>query len=233
MSAGVTLIRSRSDRAYFVSPQDYRVWPTLIRRLRDGSLVLMAGVWRRGDGPVPNARMTKMMFVSKDQGRSWGKAVTLMPTEQGVCEEGDFCELPNGDLFWVHRVEHFPGGPTATAPPGFYSDRMQSVVHRTAGGWNPGPAARAPFPHSGFPAVLRVREGLILHLATDGIYWTGDVGKTWTRLPVPGTAYYPQALQLRDGKIVCIGHVGSDDVYGAVDQSIRQITFRLKVTAGR
>jgi hypothetical protein len=78
-----------------------------------------------------------------------------------------------------------------------------------------------------------VREGLILHLATDGIYWTGDVGKTWTRLPAPGTAYYPQALQLRDGTIICIGHVGSDDVYGTVDQLIRQITFRLKVTAGR
>jgi len=73
-------------------------------------------------------------------------------------------------------------------------------------------------------------EDLILHFATDGIYWTDDVGGHWARLPIPGTAYYPRAVQLADGTIVCIGHVGSDDVYGTVDQSIRQQTFRLKVT---
>jgi hypothetical protein len=107
---------------------------------------------------------------------------------------------------------------------------MQSVVYRWGGGWKSGPAVAAPFPHSGYPAVMLTAEDLILHFATDGIYWTDDVGGRWTRLPVPGTAYYPRALQLADGRIICIGHVGSDDVYGTVDQSIRQQTFRLKVT---
>lgn len=51
-------------------PKDYRVWPSLMHQLRDGRIVAMAGVWRRGDGAVANPRMTKMMFVSADQGRS-------------------------------------------------------------------------------------------------------------------------------------------------------------------
>jgi len=226
---------------YFLPPKEYRTWPSLIRPLRDGRLVLMAGAWKRGDGSVPNPRMTKMMFVSNDEGKTWGPPIALMPTEQGVCEESDFCELPNGDLFWVHRVEHFPNQPVETGPlaarmgdpfANAYSDRMQSIVHKRGDGWRPGPARPAPFPHSGYPCVLLTREGIILHLATDGIYWSADVGKTWARCPIPGTGYYPRAVQLPNGVIVCIGHVGGDDVYGTVDQCITQQTFRLKVKAG-
>ena len=225
-------------RVDLLSAKEYRVWPSIIRPLRDGRLVLMAGAWKRGDGDVPNPRMTKLMFVSTDQGKSWGPPITLMPTEQGVCEESDFCELANGDLFWIHRVEHFPPTPAEIPPgaarmgepfPNGYSDRMQSIVRRDATGWKPGPATHAPFAHSGFPEVLMTAEGVILHLATDGIYATTDEGKTWTRLPIPGTKYYPRAVQLPSGKIVCVGHVGSDDVYGTVDQSVFQQTFRLKV----
>jgi hypothetical protein len=231
--------RTWGDRILFVTPAGYRAWPTLIRPLRDGRLVLMAGVWKRGDGAVPNPRMGKRMFVSSDGGQSWGEPIGLMPTEQGVCEESDFCELPGGDLFWVHRAEHFPASAEQIPPgaarmgepfPTGYSDRLQSVVYPWREGWKPGPVSPAPFPHSGFPEVMLTAEDLILHLATDGIYWTDDVGGTWTRLPIPGTGYYPRAVQLAGGKIVCIGHVGSDDVYGTVDQSIRQQTFRLVVT---
>ena len=118
--------------------------------------------------------------------------------------------------------EPFPNG---------YSDRMQSIVRKRGDGWQPGPATPAPFPHSGFPCVMLSREGIILHLATDGVYWTADVGKTWARLTISGTGYYPRAVQLPDDTIVCIGHVGGDDVYGTVDQSIIQQTFRLKAGA--
>ena len=227
-----------SRRIELLPAKEYRVWPTIIRSLRDGRLVLMAGAWKRGDGTVPNPHMTKMMFVSSDQGKSWGSPIVLMPPEQGVCEESDFCELPNGDLFWIHRVEHFPPRRTEIPPgaapmgdpfPNGYSNRMQSIVAKRGNGWEPGPPTSAPFPHSGFPEVLMTREGVILHLATDGIYWTADVGRTWTRLAIPGTRYYPRAVQLLSEKIICIGHVGSDDVYGSVDQSIFQQTFRLKV----
>ena len=219
------------------------MWPSIIRQLRDGRLVLMAGVWKRGDGDVPNRRMTKMMFVSSDEGKTWSKPIILMPPEVGVCEESDFCELPNGDLFWVHRVEHYPDKPTevpalaarvGSKPPEsyWYSDRMQSITRKKGYTFVPGSVVPAPFPHSGFPVVLYTREGLILHLATDGIYWTADVGKTWTKLNIPGTKYYPKALQLADGRIVCVGHKGGDNYYGSVDQvdqAIVEQTFRLKV----
>jgi photosystem II stability/assembly factor-like uncharacterized protein len=87
-----------------------------------------------------------------------------------------------------------------------------------------------PFPHSGYPLIITTKEGLILHCATDGIYYTADQGKTWNRLDVRGTAYYPKGLQLKDGKIIIIGHIGSDDIYGTVDQSVFQQTFKLKIT---
>ena len=225
------------ERVHLLSPGQYRTWPTRIRPLRDGRLVLMAGCWKRGDGEPPNPRMTKMMFVSTDEGKTWAEPIVLMPTETGVCEESDFCELSNGDLFWIHRVEHFPKEkvelpPLAASMGGRstgYSDRMQSLVRKEGDGWRPEAPARAPFPHSGFPEVMMTQEGLILHLATDGIYWTADVGRTWARLDVPGTAYYPQAVQLPSGRIICLGHQGGDDVYGTVDQEIVMNRFRLEV----
>ncbi len=262
---------------HFLPPAEYQCSPTVIRPLRDGRLVMMAGVWKRGDGN-PGIRMTKMMFVSRDQGRTWSAPVILMPTDQGVCEESDFCELPSGDLFWVHRVEHYPLTPPVQLPPGGaalipsadnnspgpgYSDRYQSIVYKSGDTWLPGPATLAPFPHSGFPCVLYTKEGLVVHLATDGIYWTATTGKpwmtmpiprnqyteywldhggaayssrwlnhtlaAWVRLSIPGTKYYPRALQLADGKIICMGHVGSDNVYGTMNQSIVEQSFRLKV----
>jgi hypothetical protein len=60
-------------------------------------------------------------------------------------------------------------------------------------------------------------------------------------LDIPGTSYYPRALQLKDGKIIVIGHhheniarLGGDAsyMYGKVDQSIKQQTFRLRVSRG-
>ena len=233
------------EKIFFLPFEEYRAWPTLIRPLRDGRLVLFAGCWKRGDtqnGSGPTQNMTKMMFVSSDKGKTWGQPIVVMPLSVGACEESDFCELPNGDLFWVHRVEHFPDHPSDRAasplvakmgpnPPlsYWYSDRMQSIVRKKGKTFIPGKCESAPFPHSGYPVVLYTREGIILHLATDGVQWTADLGKTWTRLNIPGTPYYPKALQLKDGTIVVVGHVGGDDVYGTFDQSIKQQTFRLKV----
>ncbi|MFA6239841.1 MAG: sialidase family protein, partial [Candidatus Hydrogenedentales bacterium] len=159
------------EKIFFLPVDEYRAWPTLIRPLRDGRLILFAGCWKRGDsaagtrpdalfsngyeGMLPN--MAKMMFVSSDKGLTWGKPITIMPTSVGVCEESDFCELPNGDLFWIHRVEHYPDHQTeippmaarmGSDPPGsyWYSDRMQSVVRKEGDTFVPGECTPAPFP---------------------------------------------------------------------------------------
>lgn len=213
------------EKIYPASPQKYRVYPTVIRPLRDGRVVLFAGCWKVGDysnGKTSVENLTKCIFVSSDKGRTWGRPVIVMPLSVGACEESDFCELPNGDLFFVHRAVHYGKEPLQT--------RMQSVVHRRGEDFVPGPCEPAALPHSGFPMVLYAKEGVILHLATDGVNWTNDLGKTWTRLDIPGTPYYPKALQLKDGKIVLVGHNGWDDVYGTVDQSIIYQEFRLKIT---
>ena len=89
---------------------------------------------------------------------------------------------------------------------------------------------KAPFPHSGFPELLKTRDGTILHIGTDGVWQTADGGTHWSKLDVPGSPYYPRATQLNDGRILVVGHVGGDDEYGKVDQSIVQQTFRLQST---
>ncbi|MCX5771953.1 MAG: sialidase family protein [Candidatus Hydrogenedentes bacterium] len=247
-----------SEKIFFLPAAEYRTWPTLLRPLRDGRVILFAGCWKRGDcaagkrpdpvyaggqeGMLPN--MTKMMFVSSDEGATWSQPIVVMPSSVGVCEESDFCELPNGDLFWVHRVEHYPDHQTDIPPQAarmgpnppesyWYSDRMQSVVYKRGETFVPGKCEPAPFPHSGYPCVLGTREGVILHLATGESHWSADVGKTWNKLMVGGKPlgayYYPKAIQLADGLILCVGHLGSDDAYGTVDQCIKQQTFRLKI----
>ena len=213
-----------SPPIFFLDPRKYKTWPTILRLLHDGRLVLVAGVWERQPGRPANPAIVKAMFTSADGGRTWSPPTWLMTARQGVCEESDFAELDNGDLLFVHRTEHFDGDKYLN------SDRWQSIVRPHGREWVSGEPAKAPFPHSGFPELLKTREGLVLHVATDGIWWTADAAVHWERLPLSGSPYYPRAMELPDDRILIVGHVGSDDVYGTVDQSIRQQTFRLKVT---
>ncbi len=84
-------------------------------------------------------------------------------------------------------------------------------------------------PHSGFPELLKLPDGSVLHIGTDGVWHTGANLHTWTRLDLPGSPYYPRATLLKDGRVLVVGHVGGDDEYGKVDQTIVTQTFRLNV----
>lgn len=80
-------------------------------------------------------------------------------------------------------------------------------------------------------------KGQLLHLATSGISCSLDQGHTWQDLPPgdglaelrkgPLTPYYPKAVELSDGRILVVGHVGGDDGYGCVDQAIVGLRFSL------
>ena len=134
-------------------------------------------------------------------------------------EELDFAELPNGDLLVVIRVDET-------------RCRWQTLLRKHHDTWQPEPVRRLWIPHSGMPDLLATREGPVLHLATDGIAFTNDGGQTWEYLEHQGerirTGYYPSSVQLPDGRIFSIYHVGGDHYYGQVDQRIESITFNLK-----
>lgn len=106
--------------------------------------------------------------------------------------------------------------------------RLQARPRRARGSWEPTAAAAAPFPPSGHPELPRTREGFVLHAATTGVSATDDGGATWTDLGVAGIPSYPRAVQTGDGRIPCVGHVGGDDGYDLVDQSIFGLSFALE-----
>ncbi|MBI2481057.1 MAG: hypothetical protein HYV60_21210, partial [Planctomycetia bacterium] len=214
------------DPEVLLDPEKYSAWPKRLRVLRDGRLIAIGGVAR-----VPansrtraeyNGLFEPLLLVSNDQGKTWKGPIAVVPAayqSKWGGEEFDAAELPNGDLLCVFRRADPDNGGRET--------RWQGVLNKSGDTWTPGNVEPAPFPHSGHPELLATREGPILHVATSGIHWTSDAGQTWHKLDVPGTAYYPRSVQTNDGRIFVFGHVGGDDDYGKVDQSIVMDSFRL------
>ena len=216
--------------------EGFLFWPKRIRVLGDGRVLAGGGLFRVG--PDNDTRRgwfedsTMALFASTDDGATWGEPIDVVPAAQkdealGLSEEFDWAELAGGDLLLVMRADAAPGGPC----------RMQTRLVVEGDSWHPTRVEPAPFPHSGHPELLATREGVILHLATSGISGTGDGGATWTDLPlddglVPlrkerATGYYPKAVQMANGEVLVVGHVGGDNGYGVVDQSIVGLRFRL------
>lgn len=210
----------------FLDPKQYSAWPKRIRQLRDGRLIVAGGVAHVPAGSRKRTEYSKLfeplLAVSSDHGRTWKGPIPVVPDEHRRSwggEECDVAELANGDLLFVFRRPD-------REKPG-HEVRLQGVMKKSNDNWTPAEVSPAPFPHSGHPELLATREGAILHLATHGVHWTKDAGRNWQRLDIPGTAYYPRSVQLADGQILVIGHIGGDDAYGKVDQSIVMDSFRL------
>lgn len=211
-----------------LDPEKYSAWPKRIRELRDGRLIVIGGV-----AHVPansrtrdeyNGLFEPLLLVSNDKGKSWKGPIAVVPAAQRSNwggEELDAAELSNGDLLCVFRRNNPDKSGNEV--------RWQGILKKSGDTWTPDEVGPAPFPHSGHPDVLATREGAILHVATSGIHWTNDAGKNWHKLDVPGTSYYPRAVQAASGRIFVFGHVGGDDAYGKSDQSIVMDSFRLKV----
>ncbi len=204
-----------------IDPAKYFTWLRRIRVLRDGRVVVLGGLTRAAVGSQTREELSKeiepFLLVSSDQGRTWqGPIAASLPEQRdGWTEEFDAAELANGDLFCVFRR----AGAT---------NRWQSTLKKSGDTWIAQTAGPTELPYSGHPELLATREGPILHIATSGIHWTTDAGQSWHKLDVPASAYYPRSLQTPDGQIFNFAHVGADDAYGKVDQSIVLDTFRLK-----
>jgi hypothetical protein len=209
-----------------LDPAKYSAWPKRIRVLRDGRLIVLGGV-----AYVPansrtrteyNGLFEPLLLVSSDQGTTWKGPVAVIPSEQRHDwggEEFDAAELGNGDLLCVFRRSDPRNSGREV--------RWQGLLKKSGDSWIAERVGPSPLPHSGHPELLATREGPILHIATNGIHWTDNAGKTWNRLNGPGTAYYPRSVQLVDGQIFVFAHVGGDDAYGKVDQSVVLESFRL------
>lgn len=209
-----------------LDPEKYTAWPKRIRVLRDGRIIAVGGI-----AYVPaNSRNREeycglfepLLLVSKDMGKTWSEPIPVVPAQYRSCwggEECDAAELPNGDLLYVFR---------RMLPETKEQVRWQGVLAKSGDSWNVAEVGPAPFPHSGHPELLVTKEGPILHVASSGIDYTDDGAKTWHKLGIPGTAYYPRAVQAQDGRIFVFAHIGSDDAYGRADQSIVMDCFRLR-----
>jgi hypothetical protein len=210
-----------------LDPGKFSAWPKRLRTLQDGRLIVLGGL-----APVPANSLTRheynkilepLLMVSSDAGRSWSPPLAVVPAEHRAHwggEEFDAAELPGGELLCVFRRAD-PERPGREV-------RWQGRLTRQGETWVPRDVGPAPFPHSGHPELLATREGPILHLATSGIHWTNEAGRSWHKLDIPGTTYYPRSVQARDGTIHVFGHVGGDDAYGKIDQSIVMDRFRLE-----
>ena len=211
-----------------LDPARYKTRIKRLRRLRDGRLLATGGV-QHFAGEEARARVEvwgpamPLLAVSSDGGRTWTGPIDVIPpgTRGDWTEEWDAAELPNGDLLASLRR------PDPDDPKGKHI-RWQGLLRKDCAAWDPAEVAPAPFPHSGHPELLVTREGPILYIAQSGIYLSSDSGTTWHSLGIAASGYYPHAVELQDGLILVLGHVGGDDAYGAIDQSIVMDTFRLK-----
>lgn len=211
----------------------YMFWPKRVRRLRDGRVLAGGGLIRTD--PAHDHRhgwfrdATVALFVADAEGRAWQGPIDAAPREErgdlSLTEEFDWAELEDGDLLLVIRA-------AAGA------QRLQTRLHKAGDGWRPGPVAESALPHSGHPEVLRTDDGHILHVATTGLSCTVDEGQSWQDLSFDdgldgvrgesGSPYYPRSVQMANGEILVVGHVGGDNGYGRVDQSVLSLRFRLE-----
>lgn len=228
--------KSWGKGACLLAPEDFTAYPAGIHQLRDGRVALVGGVSR-----VPAGRtwseyypsMEPLLLVSCDGGKTWGPPIQVIPEENRKgwsCEECDAAELANGDLFWVFRrsVPEDADKPLTQRRHTYW----QGVTEKHGDTWTPKWVGPSPFPNLGLPSLVAIRQGVIL-LINAG-QWTANAGKTWHPIKnypagmSSARAYYPKGVQLADGRILVLAHIGSDDPYGVVDQSIIMDSLRLK-----
>jgi hypothetical protein len=209
-----------------MDPAHFDVAPFQIRLLSDGrTLVIFCPfntAWGPGK-PLPGRLHSKpsvrsawqaALIFSTDLGKTFTPPLPIYP---GVpVTESDFCELPSGDLLFLH-AQCFGG----TA--------HRQIVRRTKFGWVPDVMeaidARAP------ETFVRTSHGYLVGASRNDAYvWSDDDGATWQPLAdIKRGEYQPRALLLNDDRILFVWHKGADQFYGESDMYIGQHTFKLKV----
>lgn len=221
--------KSWSAPIVLLDVDEYFTWPVRIRCLKDGRVLAIGGLV-----PVPadndltrielSERLQPFMAISSDGGRTWQGPLDVL-TQDALAqwkgtEEWDLAELPNGDLLCVFRRDD----------PNAENVRWQTVLTKDGDLWKAGEPMPTTLSPGGHPELLQTDEGPVVYF-TQGRQqaWTADAGKTWHPLEVE-VGYYPRSVQAPDGTIYVFSHVGADNPYGEVDQSILMDSFRLEAS---
>ena len=169
---------------------------------------------RNATRPGVKNSIQSAVFWSRDFGRTFVGPIGIYPGQPVT--ESDFCELPSGDLLFLHHR--------------MYSGKChRQFLKRTALGFVPEMmeevAANAP------EIFVRTNEGYLVGASRNGPYlWSDDNGMNW--YPVEGArdcGYQPRAVLMDDGRVLFCWHKGADLAYGEQDMWIGQHTFRLQV----
>lgn len=213
-----------------------------VRRLRDGTITLLASFYGTAWGP-DQERMTRntdfphetytskiqTFFLTSTDGRHFSEPHYILP---GIgAHEYDFVELPDGKLLFI-------AGDVQGTPVG------RQIVRPSPDGWiNEGlfpiqvgaPLDPAANPQGGFVPETMVWDDqhncIVGYRRNKCFSVSNDLAANWTRVEpdIPFThLYQPVMMQAPDGRMVLYGHAGGGDVsFGQKEMSIRCQIFQL------
>jgi len=206
------------------------------KQLRDGTIVLPAYGQLDARGRKPDAALDfktdAWLWFSKDQGRTWSEPVVVargLPDRSN--DEPEAVELGDGRLLMILR--HSNPGAKGNA---VFLNCGQTCVNRTSNGWQVEPVKPTHMGFRGFPALLRTRDGILICAGSNHQFnFSLDEGRTWS--PTASIAdpalsrqnHYPALLELPDGRVASVYHVGNHWPYPPPqDEWIHATFFRVK-----
>ncbi len=200
------------------------------RQLRNGTVVVAA--YGTFDTKHPNPTTDAWLWFSEDRGKSWSKPLLLASgLATRTNDEPAVAELGNGDLLVVLRHSD----PQAEGA-ALYLNCGQVIVKRSESGWAAGEWQSTPMGFRGFPALLRTKEGVLICAGSGNQFnFSVDEGRTWSRtVTIADPAHnrhnhYPSLLELPDGRILSVYHLGNHWPYPPPEEQwIHATSFRLK-----
>ena len=223
MGKNWTLVRTLLD------PTHYANYPFSMKLLSDGKTLVMFTPYSQAYGPgtdLPTRTSKKAgvaswmpaLFWSEDFGETIHGPIPIYPDIS--VSETDFCELPSGDLLFIHHRL-------------FDGQAHRQLVRRTGFGLVPEQMEKVD---NDAPEIfVRTPEGYLVGAGRNGRYmWSEDDGLHWRAvLDAEPCGYQPRAAALVDGRVLFCWHKGADNAYQEVDQHIGQHTFRLEVLQPR
>jgi hypothetical protein len=222
-----------TGRQILLDPARFTYNISRIHRLRDGkTLIALGGFWEVPAGQRltshSGAKGQWLLMESTDEGQTWHNALEVPTSASAVApaNEWDVAELSGGDLLAVMRTRD---GDRAVRKQVILSKTDDTITTNTAtrsdGGWKMGTPQLTPpsFPQIDgpqHPDLVSIEygpaRGGILHIADEGIEYTGDGGITWAKLTFSRgwtPHYYPNAVQAPGGNIYIFSQAGADDDY--------------------